>query len=37
MGQCGLDSSDLGYGPMTGSCGDGNEFSDDKKCGELFL
>jgi hypothetical protein len=33
MGNCGLDASDSGYGPVTGSCEHGNEILGSMKVG----
>jgi hypothetical protein len=36
MGECGLDSCVLGYGPVAGSCEHGNELSGSIKAGNFL-
>jgi hypothetical protein len=36
VGRCGLDASDLGYGPVTDSCEHGNESSVSIKSGKFL-
>jgi hypothetical protein len=36
VGRCGLDASDLGQGPVAGSCEHGNEHSCSIKVGEFL-